>query len=172
MSRTMRSPGLAQLARVTPALLAEARQVLARIGHSGRHPAPGGFALWREEEVAVLIAGLRRGASNAVIADDIARLCGTVRSRNAVIGYACRHRDCFPIDAQARRMHESRRAAWWAGMEAEVTKTAKTKDSARFDRRMSWAELIDHVERQPDWVFDLEDADSPYCPTSFGGCHD
>lgn len=57
------------------------------------------------------------------------------------------------------------RAAWWAKMERRV--------GGQFLRasrgEMSWAQLIDHVERQPDWVFDAEAADV-YCDADLGSC--
>jgi transcriptional regulator with XRE-family HTH domain len=56
------------------------------------------------------------------------------------------------------------RARWWAEMEAWAGST--------FDKRISWAELIANVEKQPDWVFDDGAHEVLYCNTSLGGCHD
>jgi len=58
------------------------------------------------------------------------------------------------------------RAAWWASVEAELGYFAPPFE------RTTWAGLIDHVERQPDWIFDLPEGASVYCETGFGGCHD
>lgn len=78
---------------------------------------------------------------------------------------------CF-LKSEKNRAHLARyypeRAAWWAEMEGRVSEGAR--QDARFDRRVSWANLIHHVERQPDWVFSAET--DVYCDTAFGGCHE
>lgn len=54
------------------------------------------------------------------------------------------------------------RAAWWARIEAETEN--------RFHNEQPWQPLIDHTNRQPDWVFDQDDG--LYCISNFGGCFD
>ena len=79
---------------------------------------------------------------------------------------------CF-LKSERNRAYLARyrpdRAQWWRDMEAAVTSSAYG-DGGRFDRRVSWAELIEHAERQADWVFD--EGAGVYCDTGFGGCHD
>lgn len=65
------------------------------------------------------------------------------------------------IRARLCRDHPER-AAWWAKME--------TKVGGRFDKRGTWAALIDHANRQSEWAFD--DTSGVYCDSSFGGCFD
>lgn len=60
--------------------------------------------------------------------------------------------------------HHPERAKWWADMEALAGGT--------FDKRVSWAELIASVEKQPDWVFDEGAYRDLYCDSNLGGCHD
>lgn len=48
--------------------------------------------------------------------------------------------------------------------------TAQVGYQAKFDRRCSMRELIDHAQKQPDWVFSAES--EHFCATTLGGCHD
>lgn len=74
---------------------------------------------------------------------------------------------CF-LKSERARAHVARYrpavAEWWNRLEQATGQT--------FDRRVSWADLIEHVRRQPDWVFDADEGASVYCETGLGGCHD
>ena len=74
---------------------------------------------------------------------------------------------CF-LKSEANRAFFARRhpdrAQWWANKEAERGATFNPRPG------QAWNELINHAQRQPDWVFDQE-ADV-YCTQGFGGCHD
>lgn len=58
------------------------------------------------------------------------------------------------------------RAAWWAGMETLASSLAARGD-AKFRPDGSWAEMIDFVERQGDWIFSTEGA---LCQSNEGEC--
>lgn len=75
---------------------------------------------------------------------------------------------CFPGSERTRAFlarYYLSRASWWRTEEDWVA-AESNGGYARFDRRVSWGELLEHAER----VFD--EGAGVYCDTGFGGCHD
>lgn len=62
------------------------------------------------------------------------------------------------------------RAEWWAEQETKVKKAGTADSAGTFNKDTSWRELIEFVRNQPDFIHDLDDEESPFCTTSYGGC--
>jgi len=61
----------------------------------------------------------------------------------------------------------SERAAWWKRMEKLARSISSRPESARFRKDGTWAQHIDFVNRQGDWIFDTEGA---LCQADDGEC--
>lgn len=76
---------------------------------------------------------------------------------------------CF-LKSEKNRAHLARyypeRAKWWADIEADGMFFSPPGE------KRTWGDLMKVVHEQPDWVFNLTDAESPFCVTSGGGCMD
>ena len=77
---------------------------------------------------------------------------------------------CF-LKSEAARAALAReypgRAQWWADMEALAQSISSRPDSARFREDGTWAQHIEFVTRQGDWIFDTEGA---LCQADDGEC--
>ena len=79
---------------------------------------------------------------------------------------------CFlkPESSIARLIRDHpERAKWWEDREAEISKV-RGRESTFSNRGASRRELREFVERQPDWIWQLDDGEGLFCQADGGEC--